>query len=435
LRVAVPARAAVLVLTGRRRIYYGWWLLAGSVVAMALGSGVSFWAFGLYIDPLEDEFGWSRANVSLGISIALLLAGLTSPLVGRYIDRRGPRSAILGGSVLTAASYLLLSTTSSLWQWYAYMALNTICRQTMFFIPFQALISRWFDRKRGVALGILGTGFSMGGFIVVPLMRVVVDAMGWAGSFRVSALLVLAVFLPLGLLVVRNSPTELGLQVDGDPAPAEHAAPPAERVGLTAREAIRTPFFWILAFAVTLLFYGLFGWMVHAVPFYESTGIDRGTAALLVSIAAALGMLTRLGFGLVIDRIQRIERAAAVLVTLTAASMVALLVDDGPMAIGFFIAFWVVGSGGGALLEAMLISRAFGVKHFASILGAIIVVETIFEVASPTVAGAIFDATGSYDWALAMFLVSFVGAMVLFSIASRMPYPLDRLKAQQAAGV
>ncbi|RLC58017.1 MAG: hypothetical protein DRI30_03260, partial [Chloroflexi bacterium] len=143
--------------------YYGWFILGGSVLAMALGSGISFWAFGLYIDPMEQEFGWSRAEVSAGFSVSLAISGLSGPLIGRWVDARGARSAILVGAVMTSVTYLLLATTSSLWQWFLYLSINAVFRQMMFFIPFQALISRWFDKRRGMALGILGTGFSLGG--------------------------------------------------------------------------------------------------------------------------------------------------------------------------------------------------------------------------------------------------------------------------------
>ena len=174
--------AAAAALRHPRSVYYGWWLLAGSVVAMALGSGVSFWAFGLYVEPFEDDFGWSRAEVSFAFSIALLSGGVAGRLIGRWIDMRGPREVILVGAVMTALSYALLTTSSELWQWYAFSAVNGVFRQMMFFIPFQALISRWFARRRAMALSILGTGFSLGGVVVVPAMRLVIDSAGWQAS-------------------------------------------------------------------------------------------------------------------------------------------------------------------------------------------------------------------------------------------------------------
>ncbi len=409
---------------GERNTFYGWWILAGSVVAMALGSGVSFLSFGLYIEPLETEFGWSRTEVSLGFSVSLLVSGLTGPFVGRWVDARGPRSAIVVGATLTGATYVLLATTSELWQWYAYQSINAVFRQLMFFIPFQALISRWFDRRRGIALGVLGTGFSLGGFVVVPLMRVVIDEYGWDGSFIFSGIVTVAVLVPMGLLLVRNSPADIGATVDGEPPARDGSHQPRVMTGLTLGQALRTPFFWVLALAMMLFFYGVFGWLVHMVPFYESVGISRGVSAALVSGAAGFGILSRLVFGALADRIPRLEKAAMVLVAFLMAAMTALMLDSGTAGIAVFLVFWIVGSGGGPLLEPLLLPRAFGLAHFGAILGTFAVIETIGLVASPAIAGAIFDSTGSYDWVLVMLLAAFAGSAVLLYIASRLPLPL-----------
>ena len=233
-----------LVLTGRRRVYYGWWLLAGSVLAMAIGSGVSFWSFGLYVGPLEGQFGWSRAEIAGGFSVGLLVSGLVAPFVGRWIDRYGPRRVILVGAVLTAASYLLLAATNTLWHWFLFQAINAVFRQLMFFIPFQVLVTRWFDRRRGIAVGILATGFSLGGFAIVPVMRVVIDAVDCYGSFVVAGIMITAVFVPLSLLLVRDHPSHVGAFVAGDATPRSRAAQAGVLAGVTVRDAIRTPLFW-----------------------------------------------------------------------------------------------------------------------------------------------------------------------------------------------
>ena len=375
-------------------MFYGWWLLAGSVVAMALGSGVSFSSFGLYLSPLEDEFGWSRTGVTLGFSASLLISGLSGPFIGKWIDIRGPRLVIIVGSALTALSYGLLATTRELWQWYVFLSANALFLQMIFFIPFQTLISRWFDRNRGLALGILGAGFSMGAFVVVPLMRLIIDNLGWESGFVASGIAIIAVFMPLGLLLVRNSPADVGAAPDGVlPAPNE-APQPKALTGLSLTQTLRTPLFWTLSLALTLFFFGIFGWVVHQVPFYESVGISRGVAAVLVSTAAGLGILSRLAFGLLADRLARIEKAAIGLLAFLMAGMTTLLLDSGTAGIAFFLVFWIVGSGGSPLLEPLLVSRAFGLAQFGAILGAMAVVETAGMVASPTVAAAIFDSTG-----------------------------------------
>jgi predicted MFS family arabinose efflux permease len=294
----------------------------------------------------------------------------------------------------------------------------------MFFIPFQALISRWFDRNRGMAIGILGTGFSLGGFVVVPLMRLIIDTVGWEGSFVFSGIVTLGLLVPMGLLLVRNSPADINTFPDGEPSTSDEPQRPKALAGLTLGQALRTPFFWVLALAMMLFFYGIFGWLVHQVPFYESVGVSRGVAAALVSVAAGIGILSRLGFGLLADRIRRLETAAMVLLAFLMAAMTALLLHSGTVGIAVFLAFYVVGVGGGPLLEPLLLPRAFGLAHFGAILGTFAVVETIGLVISPVVAGAIFDATGSYDWALVMFLAAFGSSFVLFYLASRLPHPV-----------
>lgn len=420
---AVSGAAAVI--SGRRNVFYGWWLLAAAVVSMALGSGVSFWSFGLYVEPLEAEFGWSRAQVSFGFSLSLFVSGIAAPLVGRWIDTRGPRSAILVGAVLTALSYLLLAFTNSLWQWYLFSSINAIVRQLMFFMPFMSLISRWFDRRRGVAISILGAGFSLGGFVVVPLMSAAIGEYGWRAAFTISGAAIALLFIPVGWFVVRNSPADVGAEVDGAPPPDDGLpSPPLE--GLTLREALRTPLFWTLSFALMLLFFGMFGWLVHQVPFYESVGISRRDAALIVSLSAGLGIGTRLLVGAFADRVPRFEVVAVALVILLIAAMVTLSISTSTAAIALFLVFWVGGTAGGPIIEALLLTRAFGVAHFGTILGAVVVVETLGQIISPTITGAIFDRTGSYEIAIFVFIGTFSGSLVLFLIASRLPRPLAR---------
>ena len=407
-----------------RGAYYGWWVLAASVVSVALAAGLSFWSFGLYIDPLEREFGWSRWAISGGFSIALLMGAFASPLIGRGVDRFGPRRVVFVGALLTAASFLLLATTTELWQWFVYQAITAVFRNMMFFIPFQTLVVRWFDRRRGLAVGILGTGFSMGGFVVVPLLRAVIDAVQWEGSFVVSAILIAGVVAPLSLLLIRDHPSEKGQQVDGDAQPESGPRGPAVLTGLTDRQALRKPLFWVIALALMMFFFGMFGWTAHAVPYYESVGYSKWWAAQLLAIAAGSGIITRLVFGYVADRIPRIEVAAMVLSGFLMLAFVALLMTGGSvLGVVIFLGFWFVGSSGGPMVEPLLTSRTFGMAYFASILGALGLVSQSGQIVSPIIAGAIFDATGEYDWAIFMFSCAIGLSLLLYWLAWKLPRP------------
>jgi sugar phosphate permease len=412
------------VIKGRRHVYYGWRVLAVGTIAMALGSGLSMSSFGLYVRPLEAEFGWTRAEVSLAFSASVLASGLSAPLVGHWVDSRGARASIVIGGALTGVSFVLLASTQSLLQFYLFYALHSLARQMMFFLPFQALMSRWFVRRRGVALSILGSGFSLGGFAILPIVALVLSDLGWRGTYLFSGVVTAAFFVPAGLLVLRNRPSDVGEQVDGEDEAVTDNAPAESAAGLTLGEAVRTPFFWFCALGFMFMFYGMMGWMVHQVPFYESEGFSRGTAALIVSASAGMSVIARLSMGILADRFERFEGIVVILLGLQMAGMATLLVSTSAPAIPLFLLFWVIGASAGPMVESLVLLKAFGVKAFATILGVMLVVETAGQIVSPALAGVIFDRTGSYDGALIMFIAAFGAGSALFVVAGRMKPPV-----------
>lgn len=413
-------------ITKLRKAYYGWYLLIVAVLGMAIASGVSFWVLGLYVTPLEEEFGWSRTLLQTGISVSFLISGLGSPLAGKVVDRWGPRRSIIWGTVFTCGSYVLMATTASIWEWYLYSSINAFFRGFMFYIPFQVLISRWFDRKRGRAVGIMAMGFSLG-VVLVPVMQQIIDNVGWDASFIFAAIILAVSFLPIGLFVVRNHPRDMGLEVDGEPAPANGATGrPAAFSGLTVSEAIRTWNFWVIALAFMMFFFGMFGWMFNGPPVYESYGIARETIALIMTIQGLGGLISRPAFGLLAERIPSIELASVGLAAVMTAGMINLLFLHEPMlyiSIGIFVFCWFIGSAGGPVLEPLILPKTFGMAHFGAIMGTMFMIETIGQFLVPTVAGAIYDLTGSYDYLLVTFIFCLIASMFFFALAHYIPNP------------
>ncbi len=411
------------VLRGRRRIYYGWWLILGSMVAVGILSGIAIWSFTLFVEPLEVEFGWSRAQVVLGASLAALTGGVSSPFVGRWVDAQGPRRVILVGVVLSVLSLILLSTTSALWQWYLYNGVFGVGIAASYFIPFQALASRWFDRRRGMAIGLLGVGIALGGLGIVLAMRVVIDAFDWRGGFLFGAALMGAYMVPLTLWLLRDRPSDVGARIDGQQVRTDEARRAVPLTGVALSHALRTPLFWTLTLAIGLFFFGAFGWVVHAVPYYESRGIGTGLAAGLVAISLAVGAGARLAGGWIVDRSQSFERLAMGMAVLGGLAMLSLLTLPGFVGVGLFIFLWACSNVGPFMLEPVAMSRAFGVRHFATIIGVVTVLRTALQLLGPLVAGIIFDSTGKYDWALITFIVIFGVAAALFYVAARLRRP------------
>ena len=159
----------------------------------------------------------------------------------------------------------------------------------------------------------------------------------------------------------------------------------------------------------------------------DAAGMQIGPGVLLLSMAAGTGIVLRLALGAVSDRIRRFEHAGMAFAACLAVSLTVLLTSTSTAGIGVYFAFWIIGAAGGPMIEALVLSRAFGTTHFATILGTVVVVETIGQIVSPTVAGAIFDASASYDWALIMFVAAFGLSFLLFMLASRQPRPVEQL--------
>ena len=383
--------------------------------------GISFWAFGLYIQPLENEFDWSRAQVTLGFSASLLASGVLAPLIGRWVDRYGPRRVLLIGAVGSAITFLGLAFTANLWQWYLLWTLNGIARTMVHVIPPAALITRWFQRRRGLAMGVLASGFGVGGFTIVPLLRVVIDWVDWEGAFVFSAILALLLYVPITLLVVHNEPRtaeeaafdRIEMDVEG-----------GESEGISAAAAVRTRLFWLITISVSALYFVIFGWLVHLVPYLESVGVSSAGAVTIVSIGAAFGVFTRLLFGLTVDRLRKVEALTMGLAVFLLASLVSLWVSEGAfVGIALFTLFWAIGTGGGPVIDTLLVASAFGRKHFATILGLIALAWSVGLVTSPAIVAVIFDRTGSYDGALIMLMVVLIVAFAGFALTARVRRP------------
>ena len=408
-----------------RDVFYGWWVLAAGFVSVALVNGVAFWSMGLFIEPLEDEFGWTRTQVSLGFSLSLGVSGLAAPMAGRWVDRKGPRSAILLGGVATAGTFLLLATTQQLWQWYLFLSLNGLLRHFVFIIPFMALTARWFERRRSLAASILGAGLMVGPMAIVPLMSILIDGLEWRGAFVAAGILTAAVVLSLALLVIRNDPADVGAVQDGGFSErANGSRRESAAGGISLGRAVRTRLFWALTLGMTFFPFGMVTWITHVAPFYESIGFSPRTAAFLISLSAALAIPPRLIAGHIADRLPNLEFGAAGVAGLLVIAMAILMVDTSALAVVLFFPFFVLGfAAGGALFEALLLPRAFGIQHYATILGFVVIIQTVGLISGPTVAGAIYDATGSYDWVIVMVGGVFLATGACFLIAARLPRP------------
>jgi sugar phosphate permease len=416
----------------RARVFYGWWIVGAMLVALMVGSGLTFWSFTVYIPPLEAEFGWTRAQVSSAFSVGVIVAGVCAPFIGRMIDRVGARRSIAFGSVGLFITFLLFSRVEALWQYLAVFGLQAFFTTWVMGLPFQWLLTQWFVRRRGLALGIATAGFGLGGSVILPLITVFIDRWGWRASYVIAGVLVLAIYLPLAGLLLRNRPAELGLYPDGSSGPPPEALTTGSHGRLWSLSALlRSRQFWLLAMAQTFFFGALDSFALHSVPFFESEGRSATFGATLIAVASLVRTPTRVFAGWALDRLPSLA-ATAVVIALSQAVCLALLVaSTATNTLVVFVVLWGVGGAFGPLLFSLTAARVFGTASFATVSGAMFAVEAPASVVLPPLGGWLFDRQGSYDIAFAVYALAFALAALAWWLFSLMPAPRAETRLQR----
>lgn len=384
-----------------QKTFYRGWL---TVVVCLLGISTGPAAFGLASlfllgGPLGQEFGWSRTAISTAVSAMMLCTAFSLPIMGRMVDRFGVKRILVPSVIIFGLCLMAGSLITRYWQFIAiYVAMGTIAVGTNS-VPYMRVLTSWFDRRRGLAIGIAGSGTGLG-FGYVPLItQYFVSDYGWRGAYIGLGLIMLVFTLPMILFLLHEKPQSLGLHPDGAVSD-EHAARPASS-GDTLAEAMRRRDFWSLIAIFAGLAFVLYGLIPHIVPMLTDRGVPVSQASWLASAFGWSAFAGRLLIGFLVDRYDA-RHIAFTFFSLSALGLVVLAV---PMPIwALAVAAMLLGVSLGAEVDmlAYLTSRYFGLKNFAQIFGAMFSAVMVAMSLSPLAFGAVFDYTGSYRSILAM---------------------------------
>ncbi len=422
-RSPVPAAASALVARcrpGQGGIFFGWYVIAAITAILAIFSGLAFYSFTFYITPMETDFGWSRTQTSGAAVVAMVSFAATAPVCGWWMDHHSARLGFLAGTLGAALGFLLLSRTTALWQFYALWGLVASARTFVTFMPAVIIASRWFRRRRGLALGIVTAGAPIGGFAIAPFVPTLIGRFGWAGAYYLTGLLLPLACLPLVLIFVRGRPEDLGLLPDGDAeAPSTSGVEPHHlEQTFTLREVVSMRSFWIVTAGFLLAFMGGDSFAPHESPFFESRGISQEGVARIIAATSILQLVFRLPLVVAIDRTHRLRALSALTSALSGLALLVVIYDTSLWGLGAFAVLLGAGYAIGPVIMTLLLSRYFGTAALGRITGLIEVLNFGGVFVGPIVGGAIFDATGSYSPALALYGLAFIASAVLFTMAA-----------------
>lgn len=393
------------------RIYRGWWVVSVPFLAAALGTGAGQYGFGIFIEPLEETFGWSRSQISLSLSFTAL-GSLLAPFLGWTIDRYGAKLVIAISLALVAVSFLLRPMMTELWHWYALSLLQYAGYTGASMLPAGKLVGLWFRRTRGRVMGLTAMGNNFGGLVMPPMMGWMLLMLSWQATY--VALGVLSLLLTAyTLMAVRDSPSSSELD-EGSDTDGAQALPHV--TGRTVGEALRDRSFYAIAIAVTLGTFTYSAIIPQIIPHLLDGGATLVVASLVLSMYAIAGMVGKFLMGILAERI---TSRYALMTNFVGQSvfLLAMIWADNPIVMWTVVPILGIFNGAFGALFQLVVQDSFGIRYFGSIMGLINFATLVSFFFGPILAGASYDITGSYTVAFVSVAVMFVTAALTLTQA------------------
>ena len=413
-------------------MFYGWWVVIGGMIAIAISSGVFMHGFQFYFEPMRRQFGWSRTVLSGAYSLSRAESGFLGPIGGYLVQRFGSRIVMAGGFIILAFGLALLSFTRNIPVFYVAFLILSIGSGLAAWTPVVPALTNWFRRKRGMAVGLTMMGMGFGGILVAPLVGVLIKNFSWDATAMACAAFAAIVGLPLAR-IMRYSPEPYGYLPDGD-SPDDKAAeaskdprrppPPDEEFDFTVKEALLSPAFWLMSIGHSVSLLTISTLSLHMVPFLEADlGFEPETAATALMAVNLFLMAAQPVGGFLGDRLPKRYIAAGTMLGHAAALLLFGLADtywQVMLASAIQGMAWGIR---GPVITAMR-SEYFGRKNFPMIQGYSHLVLMGGQIVGPLLAGYMAD---NYSYAAGFQIIGVMTAAGMFLfLMLRNPQPPKR---------
>ena len=407
--------------------FYGWYALSGAMLVTFVGGGAYINSFGVFLPVICDQFDWSRAEVSLALSMGIIAFGLPSLLYSLLINKFGARFTTILGNLLAASGMALIFFVQEIWHLYLLYIFIGAVSGFGGYIACTTIANNWFVKKRSLVMGMVTASAGIGGLAYPPIVTALIKAIGWRGSWLVLAGIVTVSVIIAGIFLIRNKPEDMGQVPDGvapaldldieKPIKNSSGAPPAWRIA----QALKQPStFLILAFVIAnALAMGTMS--AHQIAYLQDIGFNPMTAATTMSVMAVFSLVGSLGFGTLALKISiRYLTSAGLLSELI--SIIILLTTRNLTMMFVYAAF--MGIGTGALFTAMptFIGAYYPRERYAQVTGLILPFHVVAQALAASAVGAIHDITNQYT--LAFFILGIcVFAGLICAFFARPPKP------------
>ena len=405
----------------KQGIFFGWFVVGAAMLCISTGPGpFAFAALGLFILPFQAEFGWERTQISACLTLLVAATAVSLPIIGRYVDKMGSRVILFPSLVIFALCLAAIPAfVSELWHLVLiFFLIGTIAAGTNS-VPYMPILSAWFFKYRGLAIGISIAGIGLGYAYVPLLVQYLVDNAGWRYGYYALSGIVLFIALPLVYFFLKESPADMGLKPDGQ---ISGEVPEATRkdVGLEVKEILRHREFWMLVSIFIVLSFVLNGMLAHLVPMLSDRGMDTRTAAAVAATEGITVFFSRIVIGYLIDRIFA-PYVAMVFFSLSAVGIAIFAL--GAVDTMAFVGAICVGLSLGAEVDllAYLTGRYFGLKSFGATYGFLFSAVLVGTAIGPLAFGIGYDTTGSYVGILTICVGINILAVILSAFLGKYP--------------
>lgn len=414
-------------------IYYGWYIVVALAFTEIISWGILYYAFSVFITPLETELLWTRSQITGAFSLSLLVSASMAYPVGWWLDRYGSRFLMTVGSFLAGLLMMAFAGIQTLTEFYVIWGLIGMCLATTLYDPAFVVITNWFTRRRGIGLAIITFSGGLASTVFLPLVDWLIRTQNWRSAALIIGFAYLLLVTPVHALVLRRKPQDFGWSPDGD-APLGEGQEPLPVTGLSLGEAMRLPAFWSLTAAFTLTLLASNTYRVHQIPFMIGEGYDPAFAAWIGSLIGAIQVAGRLVYVPLESRLP-VRYITMVLIAIQFIGVALLFFTENVIILWISVIFFGTGYGATTLARPTLLAEQVGVRQYGRINSIFAIFLALAITIAPIGGGILFEWFGSYNpvWIIALFIYLLAAGSLMLVRSPQKNSDVHHPKASQSA--